>query len=270
MAAVPDTLAEFLRARREQVSPDEAGLPLGQRRRVPGLRREEVALLAGISAEYYVRLEQGRDLHPSDQVLDSLARALHLDDETAGYLHRIAHPAPPRRRRRARSRAEASTLQPLLDTWQITPAYAQDTAGRVVAANRLAVALCPHFAIGAHPLRAAFLEPDMRLLYPDWDEMTAKAVSGLRALVTPDATDPDLLVVIGELTVASDRFRTLWSRRDVRSRTSGYTRFNHPQAGPLRLRYQKLIHPDAQQLLVAYHADPGSDSAERLHLLASL
>ncbi|WP_435211489.1 hypothetical protein [Streptomyces sp. bgisy034] len=158
----------------------------------------------------------------------------------------------------------------MLDGWPLTPAYAQGTVGRVVAANRLAVALCPFFAVGSNPLRAVFLEPEMRSLYPQWDDVTAKAVSGLRATLSIDDADPELLETIGELTVASERFRTLWARREVRRRTAGYTRFNHPLVGQLELHYEKLLRPEAQQLLVVYHADQGSPSAERLQLLTSL
>ncbi|MGW5653801.1 helix-turn-helix domain-containing protein [Streptomyces humi] len=270
MNDMPDTLGDFLRARREQLSPQEAGLPAGERRRVPGLRREEVAHLAGISPEYYLRLEQGRNQHPSDQILQSLAAALQLDDDAASYLHRLAHPRPPARRRRPRSRTGQGDLQPLLDGWPLTPAYAQGTTGHVVAANRLAVALCPFFAVGSNPLRAVFLEPEMRSLYPQWDDVTAKAVSGLRATLSIDDADPELLETIGELTVASERFRTLWARREVRRRATGYTRFNHPLVGRLDLHYEKLLRPEAQQLLVVYHADQDSPSAERLQLLTSL
>ena len=235
MQAMPDTLGEFLRARRERLSPQQAGLPSGERRRVPGLRREEVAMLAGVSVEYYLRLEQGRDLHPSDQILDGIAAALQLDEEAVTYLHRLAHPAP-RPRRRTRQQAVRPELQQLLDSWPLTAAYVQGTVGRVVSANRLAVALCPFFAVGLNPLRAAFLEPAMRELYPDWEDMTAKAVSGLRATLSLDTAEPELLETVGELTVASERFRTLWARRDVRARTTGLTRFDHPLAGRLELR----------------------------------
>ncbi|MEU6354541.1 helix-turn-helix transcriptional regulator [Streptomyces sp. NPDC047072] len=265
-----DTLGEFLRTRRGQISPGQAGLPAGEQRRVPGLRREEVAQLAGISPEYYLRLEQGRNLNPSDQILAALAGALQLDEDAVAYLHRLAHPAPPARRRRGRARAHQGDLQPLLDSWPHTPAYAQGPGGRVVAANRLAVLLCPFFAVGHNPLRAAFLEPGMRALYPEWDDMTAKAVSGLRAMIDVDDADPELLETIGELTVASERFSTLWARREVRRRDTGLTRLNHPLVGELGLRYEKMVRPQARQLIVVYYADQGTASAERLALLSSL
>ncbi|MET9254483.1 helix-turn-helix transcriptional regulator [Streptomyces sp. NPDC003717] len=265
-----DTLGDFLRARRGQVSPEEAGLPVGARRRVPGLRREEVAQLAGISPEYYLRLEQGRNLNPSDQILTALAGALRLDEDAVAYLHRLAHRAPPARRPRGRARGNQGDLQPLLDSWPQTPAYIQGPSGRVVAANRLAVLLCPFFAVGHNPLRAAFLEPEMRGLYPRWDDMTAKAVSGLRAMIDVDEADPELLETIGELTVASERFRTLWSRREVRRRDTGRTLLAHPLVGELDLRYEKLARAQAHQLIVVYYADQGSPTAERLALLGSL
>ncbi|MEU4154738.1 helix-turn-helix transcriptional regulator [Streptomyces sp. NPDC026659] len=263
-----DTLGEFLRARRARIGPEEAGLPAGSRRRVPGLRREEVAQLAGISPEYYLRLEQGRNLNPSDQILAGLAAALRLDEDAVAYLHRLARTAAAPGRRRPRTRAGQDAPQSLLDSWPDTPAYAQGAGGRVVAANRLAVLLCPFFAVGSDPLRAAFLEPAMRALYPRWDEMTAKAVSGLRAMLDVEDPDPALLEAIGELTHASERFADLWARREVRRRDTGHTLLHHPVVGELELRYEKLLRPQARQLIVVYHADPGSPSADRLRLLA--
>ncbi|WP_051799664.1 helix-turn-helix transcriptional regulator [Catenuloplanes japonicus] len=262
-----DTLGDFLRARRELIRPEDVGMVAGARRRVPGLRREEVALLAGISAEYYLRLEQGRDLHPSDQILTALASALQLDDDAVAYLHRLAHPAPrPARRRRS---APAPSLQPLVDSWPATPAYVQDAAGRVTAANRPAVALCPFFAVGQTPLRSVFLEPEMRRFYVNWADTTAKAVSGLRAtLALGGDAEPGLLELIGELTVASDRFRTLWARRDVRGRTTGLTEIAHPLVGPLQLHYEKFQQPESRQLLVVYRPTPAS--TDRLQLLTTL
>ncbi|RAJ43702.1 helix-turn-helix protein [Kitasatospora sp. SolWspMP-SS2h] len=268
MDPMPDTLGDFLRSRRAQLTPERAGLPPGERRRVTGLRREEVAQLAGISPEYYLRLEQGRNRRPSDQILRGLAAALRLDEAAAAYLHRLAHPAPPTGPRPGAGAARPDAdLQLLLDAWPTTPAYAQAASGRVVAANRLATALCPFFGVGHDPLRAVFLEPGMRRLYPRWDDVTAKAVSGLRAALALDGTDPGLLAAIDELTTASERFRTLWARREVRRRTVGRTRFQHPDVGALDLHYEKLLRPEARQLLVVYRADPGSPSAERLELL---
>ena len=268
--AVTSTLGEYLRARRELVRPGEVGLPEGERRRVPGLRREEVALLAGISTEYYLRLEQGRDQHPSDQVLDCIAKALRLDAEASAYLHDLAHPAPPKRRRPARPERVGDSVRNLIGNWTTTPAYVHGRSGDVLAANPLAVALSPHYAPGSNTLRAAFLEPEMRVFYRDWDEMTAKAVPYLRSVVGAAVDDPRLVNLIGELSLGSERFRTLWARHDVRHKTSGLTRLLHPQVGPLDLRYEKLALSGAGQMLITYHADPGSESEQRLHLLATL
>jgi transcriptional regulator with XRE-family HTH domain len=268
--ALSSTLGEYLRARRELIRPGEVGLPEGKRRRVPGLRREEVALLAGISAEYYLRLEQGRDQHPSDQVLNSIAGALQLDTEASAYLHSLAHPVPSRRRRPIRPERVSSSVRNLIDNWTTTPAYVHGRSLDVLAANPLAVALSPYFAPGSNTLLAAFLEPEMRVFYRDWDEMTAKVVPYLRSVLGADVDDPRLINVIGELSLGSERFRTLWARHDVRHRTSGLTRLLHPWVGHLDLRYEKLALPGASQMLITYHADPGSESEQRLHLLATL
>lgn len=265
--ATEDSLGGFLRARRGQVGPADVGLAGGARRRVPGLRREEVAVLAGISAEYYLRLEQGKDTHPSGQVLDALARALRLDDDATAYLHRLARPAPAGQR--TRPRPDVRGVQQLIDGWPLTPAYVQGPGGDVLAANDLACRLSPAFARGQNPLRSAFCDPSMRQLYPDWLEVTAKTVSGMRVLMGLDDADPELLDLVAELSGASERFRTLWAQRDVRAQSSGVTRMHHPTAGALELRYEKMVLPEFRSLLVAYHADPGSPTAERLAQLAA-
>jgi transcriptional regulator with XRE-family HTH domain len=163
-------IGEYLRARRELVRPEHVGLPdLASRRRVPGLRREEVAMLAGVSTDYYVRLEQGRDQHPSQQVLDALARALQLDDDAAAHLGRLA--TPPARRRRKSPRPEkvpAGILQ-LIESWSQTPALVQGRYMDVLAVNPLATALAPYYVAGANIVRAAFLDPRVRDMYEDWD-----------------------------------------------------------------------------------------------------
>jgi transcriptional regulator with XRE-family HTH domain len=258
-------LADYLRARRAQLQPEDVGLPGGTRRRVAGLRREEVAMLAGISPEYYLRLEQGRELRPSDQVLGALAKALRLDADGTDYLQTIGRPA---RLPVKRPRAEKVSphVQALIDGWPATAAYVHGSGFRIVAANRLAAAITPHFAVGASPLRAAFLSPDMRLLYRNWDEMTAKTVSSLRLAIAGREGDPE----IGELTTGSERFRSLWAKHDVKVRDDGVTQLLHPLVGPLDLRFQKFILPESGQLLVTYHVDPGSPSEGAFRLLAEL
>ncbi len=265
------SLGEYLRARREQILPEDVGLPVGAHRRVPGLRREEVAMLAGISAEYYLRLEQGRDQHPSEQVLDSIAHALQLGADAEVYLHEIARPAPTRRRRMARSERVSASVLTLIEGWELTPALVHGRYLTTLAANRLAVALSPFNAPGLNALRAAFLEPAMQDLYVDWPEMTAKSVAYLRSVIGSDIDDPHLAELVGELSLRSERFRVLWARHDVRQKSSGVSHFAHPVVGELELHYEKLAIPASPgQVLVTYHADPGSPSLEKLRLLATL
>jgi transcriptional regulator with XRE-family HTH domain len=265
-------IGEYLRARRELIQPADVALPqLAGRRRVPGLRREEVAMLAGVSADYYVRLEQGRDQHPSAQVLDALARALQLDDDARAHLESLAAPAT-RHRRRPSARPErvpAGILQ-LISTWHETPAYVYGRYMDVLAANPLATALAPYYARGENLVRAAFLDSRLRDRYEDWDRAAAAVVAALRALVGPDADDPKLNELVGELSVRSEQFRRLWARHDARPKRSGTTHIQHPQVGAIELNYEKLPIPDAdRQTLCIYHAVPATASAQALTLLAT-
>lgn len=267
----PGALAGYLRARRELVAPAAAGIPDHGNRRVPGLRREEVAFLAGVSSDYYVRLEQGRDRRPSEQVLVSIAHALQLDEEATAYLLQLGTSHGVRRRPRRRSAQVSVGIRTLIDTWPLTPAYVHDMYMDVLAANRLAVALSPLHAPGRNSILAAFLEPEARELHADWEEMTARVVPYLRSVAGADVDDPRLVEIVGELSVRSERFRQLWARQDVRHKTTGTSLLRHPQAGTLELHYEKLLIPGtAGQTLVTYHARPGSDSEDRLRLLASL
>jgi transcriptional regulator with XRE-family HTH domain len=264
-------IGEYLRARRELVRPQDVGIPeLSGRRRVTGLRREEVAMLAGVSSDYYVRLEQGRDQHPSQQVLDALARALQLDDDATAHLHRLA--TRPTRRRRKTPRPEkvpAGILQ-LISSWSQTPAYVHGRYMDVLAANPLATALAPYYIRGENLVRAAFLDPHVRDMHGDWEHLTESTVAGLRALVGPDVDDPRLNELVGELSVRSERFRQLWARHDVRPKRSSTTRIDHPLVGPLELNFERLPIPDTdRQTLSVYHAVSGSTSAQALALLAT-
>jgi transcriptional regulator with XRE-family HTH domain len=267
--AEPSGLATFLRTRRDLLKPADVGLPDGDRRRVAGLRREEVAMLAGISTEYYLRLEQGRERGPSDQVLEGLARALQLDDDAVEYMRNLSHPAPRRRRRTAAERVDPG-LEILIDNWHLTPAYVQGRRMTILAANPLARALNPRWTPGTNQLRAFFLEPDAIGLVRDWDGIGSILVSWLRFLVAQDSTDPELQSLVGELGIASQRFRTLWAGHNVKQKTTGPCLFDHPQVGPLDLVYRVFSLPEARQSLVAYYAQPGSPSEERLRLLSSL
>jgi transcriptional regulator with XRE-family HTH domain len=235
---------------------------------VPGLRREEVAMLAGVSTDYYIRLEQGRDQHPSQQVLDALARALQLDDDATAHLGRLATPPTRRRRKSPRPEKVPSGILQLIESWSQTPAYIQGRYMDVLAANPLATALAPYHVEGENLVRVAFLDP--RLRAKNWERVTETTVASLRALVGPDVDDPRLNELVGELSVRSERFRQLWARHDVRPKRSGTTRIDHPLVGPLELSYEKLPIPDTdRQTLVVYHAAPGSPSAQGLALLAS-
>ncbi len=265
-------LGEFLQARRALVRPEDVGLPDLGRRRVPGLRREELAMLAGVSADYYVRLEQGRDTHPSVQVLDALARVLRLDDEAAAHLHELAQPAP-RARRRARRRPERASpgVLRILEGWSQIPAFVLGRHMDVLAYNALAGVLHGTLAHERNIVRSVFLAPDARTIYPDWEAVAAETVATLRAAAGADLDDPRLTELVGELSLKSEDFRRLWARHDVRVKAAGEKRFVHPMVGELRLEYESFAVNDAPgQLLVAYHAQPGSPSQRALALLAGI
>ena len=266
-----NVIGEFLRARRELVRPEDAGLPdAGGRRRVPGLRRSEVALLAGVSTEYYVRLEQGRDQHPSEQVVDSLARALQLDEDATAHLHRLAR--PPARRRRAAARPEKvpDGILQLISCWHETPAYVQGRYMDVLAVNPLCRALAPCYEVGVNLVRAVFLDPRVQEHFGDWEDIIQSMAGKLRALVGPDVDDPRLTELVGELSVRSERFRRAWARHDVPPRRRGRAKIRHPVVGQLELRFEQLPVPGVdRQILIVYHAAPGSASAQGLALLAS-
>lgn len=272
MDDTPNRLGEFLRARRGLVRPEDVGLPDLGRRRVEGLRREELALLAGVSVDYYVRLEQGRDTHPSAQVLEALARALRLDDDAVAHLHELAAPAP---RRRRRPRASVERVRPgvlrLLEHWTDTPAFVLGRRMDVLAYNALAGLLHSDFARERNIVRLVFLDPGAREIYPDYEAVAAETVATLRAAAGADLDDPELTELVGELSLKSDLFRRLWARHDVREKASGTKRFVHPMVGEIALDYETLRVNDApEQLVVGYHAAPGSQSAQALALLATM
>ena len=263
-------LGDYLRARRELVQPGSVGLPAGGVRRVAGLRREEVAMLAGISSDYYLRLEQGRDRNPSLGVLEALARVLHLDQAATDYLLSLAAPRPRHRRRRPKRETVPASIRQLLDVLSL-PAFVEGRYFDVLAANGLARALSPNLQEGQNRLRAVFLDPAEQALYPDWDHATARVVAGFRESVGTDTDDPRFVQLVGELSLSSERFRHLWARHDVQVREGMPTRIHHPQVGDLTVSREKLAIGGADgQLLVIYHAQPGTSSAEKLGLLGSL
>lgn len=263
-------LGRFLRARRELISPEDVDLPPGTRRRVAGLRREEVAMLAGVSADYYVRLEQGRERHPSAQVVDALARALGLDDDAVAHLHQLASPAV-RRRRAPRQERVSPNLLRLMAGWSHTPAVVLGRRLTVLAHNALGGALYAGHTYSADLVRLVFLDPDAREFYPDWERAAANTVAGLRAGAGPDVDDPALVELVGELSLKSESFRRLWARHDIRRKTHETKRFHHRLVGELTLHYESLtVNSAPGQQLVVYQAEPGSPSEQALALLGSL
>jgi transcriptional regulator with XRE-family HTH domain len=260
-------LGEYLLARRELVTPESVGLPVVGTRRVAGLRREEVALLAGISTDYYLRLEQGRDHHPSAQVLDALARVLQLNPAATDYLHALAVPSR-RRPRAARREIVPTSIGHLLDTLDL-PAFVEGRYFDVLAANRLARALSANLQAGRNRLLSVFLDPGERSLFPDWDQVTNAHVAAFRQSVGTDTDDPRFVDLVGQLSLESDRFRQLWARQDVQSRRGKPIRMCHPQVGELTVHCEKLAISGAPgQTLVIYHTPPGTASAEKMALLA--
>jgi transcriptional regulator with XRE-family HTH domain len=261
-----NALGEFLRARRGLVTP---ALPGGNRRRVSGLRREEVAMLAGVSTDYYIRLEQGRERNPSAQVLDALARALELDDDALAHLHELARPVP--RRRAPRRERVNRTLLEMMERWPHTPAVLLGRRLTVLAHNALGGALFAGHTHSDDLVRLVFLDPAAREFYPDWERAAARTVAGLRASAGLDHDDPELVALVGELSLKSETFRTLWARHDIRQKTAETKRLRHRLVGELTLHYESLaVNSAPGQQLVIYHAEPGSPSEDALALLGSL
>ena len=271
MRSDDNALGEFLRARRELLDPQEAGIPDFGRRRVPGLRREELALLAGVSSPYYTRLEQGRDRHPSPQILEAIGRALGLDEQAMAHLHRLAQAPPPSRNQPSSIEEVPDGLRFLLDSWTAQPAVIVGRWRDVLAANRLAQVLNPGFVSGRNLLRHVFLDPEGREYYLDWKEVAEGAVAGLRASAGAEPDDPRLTGLVGELSVKSEDFRQMWARHDVRARVSGRKRYNNPFIGPITLDYETFtVNADPGQTMFVFRAEPGSSDEHSLLLLAQI
>ena len=267
MSETTNPLGTYLRARREQVTPQQVGLPAGGVRRTPGLRREEVAMLAGISADYYLRLERGRDRNPSAQVLGAIARVLQLDDEHRAHLLSLAADVP--RRRSPRAPAVPDDVQVLVDSL-VQPAFVEGPYFDVLVANRLARALSPGLAPGRNQLRDLLLDPAEQASFPDWRAMTECYVANLRQAAGAAVDDPGLVRLTQELTAASPHFRELWARHEVRGQSTAHLRLVHRDVGELALRRARLGVDGAEGLrLVVYYPEPGSRDADMLGLLAS-
>lgn len=269
-------LSEFLRTRRAKLQPQDVGLPdFGRHRRVPGLRREELAQLAGVSVAYYTRLEQGNGRNVSAEVLDAIARALRLTDAEHAHLTHLARPARHKKKRRpARVQRVRTGLLYLLDNMDGIPAYVTGARSDILAWNAMAAAVFGDW--GALPpgernwARLVFLSPGYRDLFVNWDSKASDMVSYLRLYAGCHPDDPELSALVGELSVKSDEFRRLWATHNVKEKGHGVKLVRHPLAGDLTLSYETLNLPDdEEQHLVTYHAEPGSDSAQALRLLAS-
>ncbi|WP_291056746.1 helix-turn-helix transcriptional regulator [Herbiconiux sp.] len=269
MDNVSNPLGSFLRARRELVTPEQAGITGDGLRRVPGLRREEVAMLAGISADYYLRLERGRDRSPSVQVLESIARVLQLDDEHLEHLLALVTEVPRRRRRRTRREPVPPGVLSMLHSL-VQPAFIEDRYFDILATNHLAQTLSPGLTVGRNQLHDLFLDSEEQARYPDWTGMTECFVASYRQAVGTDIDDPRYIELVGELSLASPRFRELWARHDVRAQRGSLIRFEHPQVGALTLNREAMTIGGTNGLtLVVYHPDRGSADEDKLALLAS-
>lgn len=265
-------LGDFLRSRRARISPEDVGLNSYGRRRVPGLRREEVAQLAGVSVDYYIRLEQGRGPSVSDAVLDAIARVLRLDETEHAHLRTVARPKA-RKASAPSVRRVRPGLRLLLDLFDRAPAFVLGRRMDVLAWNALGDALNGFSGLPAgerNMPRQAFLAPGARELYPDWPAVAAETVAYLRLDAGLHPDDKELAALVGELSLKSEDFRRLWADHQVRAKTYGVKRMVHPVVGELTLPYETLAVPGEPELsLVVYTPEPGSETAERVALLAS-
>ncbi|MFG3346639.1 helix-turn-helix transcriptional regulator [Streptomyces sp. NPDC048018] len=270
-------LSEFLRTRRARLKPQDVGLPeFGRHRRVPGLRREELAQLAGVSVAYYTRLEQGNGKNVSTEVLDSIARALRLSDTERAHLTHLAKPTVKKRQRAAISRPQKVRpgLVHLLDSMEGVPAFVLGRRGDILAWNRMARALLGDFAAWEprerNMARMVFLDPNARDLYVDWECKATEVVSVLRLYAGMYPDDQELLSLVGELSVRSEEFRSLWAAHTVTDKGHGTKRMRHPLVGEMTLAYESFKVPgdDPDLMLVTYHAEPDSPAADALRLLA--
>ncbi|MFJ9033781.1 helix-turn-helix domain-containing protein [Streptomyces sp. NPDC102274] len=273
-----EAVSAFLRSRRDKITPERAGLPAYGQRRVPGLRRGEVATLAGVSVEYYTRLERGNLRGVSDSVLGALAQALRLDDTERMYLYDLARAAGPAPEARARQRKVLPKVRPsvarIIEGMPELPAYVMNNRLDTLAANPLGRALYSDMytdpTCGGNVARFAFFNPAARRFYADWERMARFAVGALRIEAGKNPYDRELTNLIGELSTRSDAFRVLWGSHDVHVFRESTKRLNHPLVGDLELDQETMSLPDESGLsLVVYSARPGTAAEDGLKLLAS-
>ena len=271
-------IRDFLVSRRARITPEQAGLPVyGGNRRVAGLRREEVALLAGVSIDYYTRLERGRASGASDSVLEGIARALHLDEAERAHLFdlaRAAAPAAPRAPRRPGTQQVRPSVRRILESMTSSPAYVRNARLDILAANRLGAALfAPVLDSPAQPANSArflFLDPAAPAFYPDWERQAQDVVAMLRTEAGRSPHDKALSNLVGELSTRSENFRTWWAAHNVRFHRTGVKRFHHPAVGDLTLTFEALdLAADSGLRISAYTAEPGTPSDDALKLLAT-
>jgi transcriptional regulator with XRE-family HTH domain len=273
-------IREFLMTRRARITPEQAGLPVfGYRqRRVNGLRREEVALLAGMSTEYYIRLERGNAKGVSDSVLEGISQALKLDDAERAHLYDLVRAAnegaqPPRRRSAPRAQQVRPGVQRMIDAMTALPTIVQNERLDLVASNQLGRAFYSEMYIQPQrPVnfgRFIFLDPRSRVFYRDWDDAARQTVALLRSAAARAPYDRDLSDLVGELATRSEDFRTLWAAHDVRLHHSGSKKLHHPVVGDLDLTFEALeVGTDKGLSVIAYTIEPGSPSHDSLQLLA--
>jgi transcriptional regulator with XRE-family HTH domain len=269
-------IRQFLATRRAKLTPEQVGLPAGGgTRRVPGLRREEVAVLAGVSTDWYIRLEKGHISGVSEDVLDAVARALQLDEAERAHLFDLARAARPTRAPRRQNRNQVRpSLQRVVDSMLSTPAFVRNGRLDLLAINTLGRALyAPVFDDPARPANLArfnFLDPRARDFYPNWDDAAHTSVALLRTEAGRDPHNRDLTNLVGELATRSDEFRTRWAAHNVRLHQRGTKTFHHPVVGRLELSFDAMDLPaDPGLTLTAYTAAPASPSEDGLRLLAS-
>jgi transcriptional regulator with XRE-family HTH domain len=270
-------IREFLTSRRARITPDHVGLASYGSRRVPGLRREEVAVLAGVSAPYYTRLERGDISGVSESVLEALAGALQLDDAERGHLFdlaRAAQPAPARPRPRRSKQHVRPEVQWTLDAITGAPAFVGNERLDILAANQLGRALFSElYAASARPVNTArfvFLDPRAEATFGDWDRVAGETAAILRSAAGRDPYNRDLSDLVGELATQSGAFRTRWAAHNVRFHNTGVKHFHHPVVGDLQLTYNRLdLAADPGQTLITYTAEPGSHTEDALKLLGS-